>query len=369
MQALSKARGPAVGTEGALRRTSQRRGLRVPGCPPRTAHWLPQSRLRAGSRKLGSEKDWWAGCGSCGRAGTPPGALQTVTSPGLRAEARVCTQPQLTDIRCGGGGSELGYRRAGRRALHAGRLFPDELGLFGEQKRGECGRAGAGRAGGLGFSPERPLEAARGSEQAAHWLPGRPGRVGGGQGLKSPSELRCGHDTCRLFPLPPNGNHGQSIGSPEQEWGVVPGRWLQTGSPLWRPSACRVGGQGQPPHRPSVLSPAQPASLADPPPVSHASLFSLPAGHQEALQPHPGGDLPLLLVPPPDQQPHLLHRRAGKGHPRLGARLCGGQALAAGGGCLSPGLFLGGPTLDCRKISSVTAAGGILSGVQTPPWL
>lgn len=36
------------------------------------------------------------------------------------------------------------------------------------------------------------------------------------------------------------------------------------------------------------------------------------AGDQETLQPHPGGDLPLQLAPPPDQQPHLLHRGAGK---------------------------------------------------------
>lgn len=35
-----------------------------------------------------------------------------------------------------------------------------------------------------------------------------------------------------------------------------------------------------------------------PPGSSHESLLS--AGNQEAIQPHPGGDLPLLLVPPPD---------------------------------------------------------------------
>ena len=85
----------------------------MPGCPPRTAHWLPQSRLRAGSRKLGSEKARWAECGSCGRAGTPPGALQTVTSPGLRGEARVCARRQLMDVRCGGGGSKLGHGEPG----------------------------------------------------------------------------------------------------------------------------------------------------------------------------------------------------------------------------------------------------------------
>ena len=99
-----------------------------------------------------------------------------------------------------------------------------------------------------------------------------------------------------------------------------------------------------------------------PPPVSQPASCSLPAGHQEALQPHPGGDLPLLLVPPPDQQPHLLHRRAGKGHP-------GGRALVAGGECLSPGLFLGSPALDRWKGSGLTAARGILPGLQTPPWL
>ena len=54
---------------------------------------------------------------------------------------------------------------------------------------------GAGRAGGLGFPLERSVEATGGFEWAAHWLPGRPGRVCSGQGLESPSELRCGHAT------------------------------------------------------------------------------------------------------------------------------------------------------------------------------
>ena len=121
----------------------------------------------------------------------------------------------------------------------------------------------------------------------------------------------------------------------------LPGRWAGAApSPSLGPQPGPAGVPGRP--RPRCLTPAS---------------CSLPAGHQEALQPHPGGDFPLLLVPPPDQQPHLLHRRAGKGHPRLGAGLCGGR-------CLSLGLFLGGPAWDRRKSPGVAAAGEILLGCR-----
>lgn len=58
-----------------------------------------------------------------------------------------------------------------------------------------------------------------------------------------------------------------------------------------------------------------PRSIPHPAWVLTGAFHSLLAGDQEALQPHPGRDLPLLLVPPPDQQPHLLHRGAGKPPP------------------------------------------------------
>lgn len=71
------------------------------------------------------------------------------------------------------------------------------------------------------------------------------------------------------------------------------------------------------------------------------------AGDQETLQPHPGGDLPLQLAPPPDQQPHLLHRGAGKA-PGTWARE--GVALSPGHTSRQPPLCPQGP----HPVSHVT---------------
>lgn len=46
-------------------------------------------------------------------------------------------------------------------------------------------------------------------------------------------------------------------------------------------------------------------------------------GSQEALQPGPRGDVPLLLVPPTQRQPHLLSGRAGKSVGCREAGCCG----------------------------------------------
>lgn len=85
-------------------------------------------------------------------------------------------------------------------------------------------------------------------------------------------------------------------------------------------------GLWQPPTLPLGPHPVPHGSVAHP--VPHMSFPFVVAGDQEALQPRPGGDLPLLLAPPPDQQPHFLHSRAGKAPaaPRLDARLRGGQS-------------------------------------------
>lgn len=76
--------------------------------------------------------------------------------------------------------------------------------------------------------------------------------------------------------------------------------------------------------RPRSTQPTWPG----PPWSSHEALPSLPTGDQEALQPHPGGDLPLPLVPPPHRQPHFLHSGAGKGP----AGLQEGPGAGAGSG-------------------------------------
>lgn len=96
-------------------------------------------------------------------------------------------------------------------------------------------------------------------------------------------------------------------------------------------------GLWQPPVLPLGPHPIPHGSVAHP--VSHMSFPFVVAGDQEALQPHPGGDLPLLLAPPTDQQPHFLHSGAGKAPatPRLDARLRSGQSL-------SPVHVVGGPT-------------------------
>ena len=133
--------------------------------------------------------------------GTPPGALQTVTSPGLRGEARVSTRRQLTDIRCGGGGSELGYGECGGGLCTQGDCSLMNLDCLGSRKEVSVAELGQDALEDLVLT-ERSLEAAGGSERAAHWLPGRPGRVRGRQGLESPSEPRGGHDTCGLSPSP-----------------------------------------------------------------------------------------------------------------------------------------------------------------------
>lgn len=99
------------------------------------------------------------------------------------------------------------------------------------------------------------------------------------------------------------------VNSPKQKQGAVPRCWQQTRLPP------RAGYSL--PHCPSVYPvlrrpKAFPCSEAPSCPLPPMRFCAFPAGNQEALQPHPRGDLPLLLAPPPDQQPHFLHSRAGK---------------------------------------------------------
>lgn len=107
------------------------------------------------------------------------------------------------------------------------------------------------------------------------------------------------------------------------------------------------------------------------PTSSHEVLCSLPAGDQEALQPHPGRDLPLLLVPPPDQQPHLLHSGAGKGRTRAAPGLCDGR-VGSGQGRLTPmQVSSSWPHLCSSEVlpSSLLPAGILPGGADTAPWL
>ena len=123
-------------------------------------------------------------------------------------------------------------------------------------------------------------------------------------------------------------------------------------------------GRGSPP--PSLSPQPGPAGVPGRPRpqcLTPASC-SLPAGHQEALQPHPGGDLPLLLVPPPDQQPHLLHRRAGKGHPGLGKGSAVGGPWRQAGSASARACFWGAPPGTIRRALASLLLGGFSRGAD-----
>lgn len=93
--------------------------------------------------------------------------------------------------------------------------------------------------------------------------------------------------------------------------------------------------------------------------VLTGAFHSLLAGDQEALQPHPGRDFPLLLVPPPHQQPHLLHRRAGRFPPSPAGHWAPRWAES------EPCMHSGGSPRRCRP--SAVTAGSVSSGGGEPP--
>ena len=138
------ARSAAIGTVGALRRTSPRRGpvcqVTYPG--QQTGCCRVGSELALGSlgqrRTDGQSVELWT------RRHTSGGSADRHRAPVSRVRRECAHTAAVDGHQMGRGESELGYRRPGRRALQTGRLFPDELGLFGEQKGRECGRSRAG---------------------------------------------------------------------------------------------------------------------------------------------------------------------------------------------------------------------------------
>lgn len=113
--------------------------------------------------------------------------------------------------------------------------------------------------------------------------------------------------------------------------------------------------------------PVQRASPASPPPVPHASLLLI-ACRASRSPTTPSWGRPSAVAgstPRPTAAPSTSLSRQGSPQ-AVGSGLCGGRALAAGRGCLSPGLFLGGPALDRLKSSGLTTARGILPGVADP---
>lgn len=165
-------------------------------------------------------------------------------------------------------------------------------------------------------------------------------------GPGAPPEPRCRQDTSGC---PPEYiGHRQSMVFPKQKWGAIPRRWQHTRLSLLETSSRRCPGlwaAGSPPSRPR--------STCTLPRPSPKAPHSLPAGDQEAVQPHLGGDLPLLLGPPSDQQPHLLHCRAGKGPlPRPERTWALRAAGGSGQGWVWPqGMFLGGPWPHCCRLA------------------
>ena len=163
-------------------------------------------------------------------------------------------------------------------------------------------------------------------------------------------------------PPPPSGNHGQSIGSPEQEWGVVPGLAANRASLV--ETFCLPGRwAGAAAHHPSILSPAQPASLAAPAPgVSRQPLVRCLQGIKKPYNPILGETFRCCWFHPQTNSHTFYIAEQARATPGWARALR--WALAAGGQCLSPGLFLGGPTWDHPKSPGVAAAGGILSGCR-----